>query len=168
MFLHIARCLTVGLQVALFSAATLAQNAIPMTDFRSGPGNGLYSFASSTPATVQDLIQTSRPRPAATGQGQLVLPSGAPADARMPAVVLVHGSGGVYREELTYWAKLLSEQGIAAFVIDVFSPRGVKSTGEDQSQVPATSLIWTAAGGSTCLPIPRPRKGARWSTTSST
>lgn len=136
MFSYICRLLTLGLQLALFSAATLAQNAIPVADFRSGPGNGLYSYASSTPATVMDLIQTSRPRTAATAQGQLVLPASAPADARLPAVVLVHGSGGVYPEELSYWAKLLNEQGIAAFVIDVFSPRGVKSTGEDQSQVP--------------------------------
>lgn len=136
MFLHIKRFLTVGLHLALFGAAALAQNAISLTDFSSGPGNGLYSYASSTPATVMDLIQTSRPRPAATGQGQLVLPANIPADARLPAVVMVHGSGGVYPEELTYWAKLLNEQGIAAFVIDIFNPRGVKSTGEDQSQVP--------------------------------
>jgi dienelactone hydrolase len=50
-------------------------------------------------------------------------------------VVLVHGSGGIYPEEVTFWAKLLNAQGIAAFVIDIFGPRGVKSTGEDQSQV---------------------------------
>jgi dienelactone hydrolase len=36
----------------------------------------------------------------------------------------------------SYWAKLLNEQGMAVMVIDVFSPRGVKSTAEDQSQVP--------------------------------
>ncbi len=114
----------------------LAQNAVPLTDFRSAPGNGVYSYASSTPATVADLIQANRPRPAATAQGELVLPSSAPADAKLPAVVLVHGSGGVYPEQITYWARLLNEQGIAAFVIDIFGPRGVKSTGEDQSQVP--------------------------------
>ncbi len=55
---------------------------------------------------------------------------------KLPAVVLVHGSGGIYPEEVTYWARLLNEQGIAAFVIDIFGPRGVKSTGEDQSQIP--------------------------------
>jgi dienelactone hydrolase len=51
-------------------------------------------------------------------------------------VVLVHGSGGIYPELGSYWAKLLNEQGLAVMVIDVFSPRGVKSTAEDQSQVP--------------------------------
>lgn len=139
MFLYISRFLTLGLQLAFFTASALAQKAIPVTDFRSAPGNGLYSFASSTPATVMDLMQANRPRPAATAQGQLVLPANAPTDAKLPAVILVHGSGGVYPEEFTYWAKLLNEQGIAAFVIDVFAPRGVKSTGEDQSQVPFTA-----------------------------
>ena len=136
MFSYTCRFLTLVLPSAIISTASMAQSAIPMADFSSGPGNGLYSFASSTPATVQDLIQTNRPRPVATGQGQLVLPASAPTDARLPAVILVHGSGGVYPEQLSYWAKLLNEQGTAAFVIDVFSPRGVKSTGEDQSQVP--------------------------------
>ena len=136
MFVHISRFLPVALHLALFSTTTLAQNVIPLTDFRSAPGNGLYSYASSTPPTVMELIQSNRQRPAATAQGELVMPANTPADAKLPAVVLVHGSGGIYPEEVTYWAKLLNEQGIAAFVIDVFGPRGVKSTGEDQSQVP--------------------------------
>ena len=136
MLTHFGRFLVAGVGLCLGSAASVAQNATPLPDFKSGPGNGLYSYASSTPATVMDLIHPHAPRPAAMAQGELVLPPNAPADAKLPAVVLVHGSGGVYPEEVTYWAKLLNEQGIAAFVIDVFSPRGVKSTGEDQSQVP--------------------------------
>jgi len=136
MLLSTFRQLTVVLAGTCLGAAALAQAPTAVTDFRSGPGNGLYSYASSSPATVLDLVQSSRPRPAATAQGQLVLPTNVPADAKLPAVVLVHGSGGIYPEQLTFWAKLLNEQGIAAFVIDVFGPRGVKSTGEDQSQVP--------------------------------
>ncbi len=130
------RPLTAGLLALGISAAALAQNVTPLTDFSSAPGNGVYSYASSTPATVMDLIQRNRSRPSATAQGELVLPANAAADAKLPAVVLVHGSGGVYPEEITYWAKLLNEHGFAVFVIDIFSPRGVKSTGEDQSQVP--------------------------------
>ena len=130
------RLLVVGLGLCLGSATALAQHAIALPDFKSGPGNGLYSYASSSPATVMDLIRPGAQRPAAMAQGELVLPPNAPADAKLPAVVLVHGSGGVYREEFTYWVKLLNEQGMAALVIDVFSPRGVKSTGEDQSLVP--------------------------------
>lgn len=127
--------LTIGLSLLLAANFSLAQTATPMADFRSSPGNGLYSYASSSPATVMDLLHASRPRPAATAQGELLLPPNAPKDAKSPAVVLVHGSGGIYPEETTFWAKLLNAQGIAALVIDVFGPRGVKSTGEDQSQV---------------------------------
>ena len=113
-----------------------AQTPTAVSDFSSGPGNGVYSFRSTTPATIVDLMQSSRPRPAATAQGELFLPSFSSPSARAPAVVLVHGSGGVYPELGSYWAKLLNEQGWAVLVMDVFSPRGVKSTGEDQSQVP--------------------------------
>ena len=127
--------LTFTLSLTLASHVSLAQTATPMTAFRSSPGNGLYSYASSPPATVMELLQASRPRPAATAQGELLLPPSASKDAKFPAVVLVHGSGGIYPEEVTFWAKLLNAQGIAAMVIDVFGPRGVKSTGEDQSQV---------------------------------
>lgn len=136
MALYPLRGLTCGLYLVLLGNAAIAQSATPVLDFRNGPGNGVYSFASSTPATVIELIQSSRARPPATGQGELLLPPSTSTDVKLPAVVLVHGSGGVYSEEVTYWAKLLNEQGLAAFVIDVFGPRGVKSTGEDQSQVP--------------------------------
>ena len=142
--------LTTGVFMLVCAARAFAQTVTPLADFSGAPGNGLYSYASSTPATVMDLLQSSRPRPAAMAQGQLALPANAPADARLPAVVLVHGSGGVYPEELTYWARLLNEQGIAALVMDVFGPRGVKSTGNDQSRAPATSSIWTAAACSMC------------------
>lgn len=60
----------------------------------------------------------------------------ASASGKVPAVVLVHGSGGVYPELAEFWAKRLNDQGIAAFILDIFGPRGVKSTAEDQSQVP--------------------------------
>ena len=125
-----------GLSMLCAGSVAMAQDAVPLADFRSAPGNGLYSYASSTPPSVMELVQANRPRPAANAQGQLVMPPLPPGDARVPAVVLVHGSGGIYPEEISFWARLFNEQGMAAFVIDVFGPRGVKSTGEDQSQVP--------------------------------
>ncbi len=133
--LHLPRaCWMLGALVLAHTA--WAQTAVPLADFSSGPGNGLYSYASSTPALAIDLIHPSRPRPATTVQGELLLPETASAGARVPAVVLVHGSGGVYPELVSFWARRFNEQGIAAFVIDVFGPRGVKATADDQSQVP--------------------------------
>jgi dienelactone hydrolase len=128
--------------MALLAALALAlpvaaqTQATALADFSSGPGNGLYSYASSTPATVAELVNPQRPRPPATVWAELLLPGGAAPAAGWPAVVLVHGSGGVYPELTRFWARLFNEQGIAALVIDIFGPRGVKSTAEDQSQVP--------------------------------
>lgn len=65
--------------------------------------------------------------------GQLFLPPGAD---KVPAVVLVHGSGGVYPALLDFWPKTLNAAGFAVLTLDMFVPRGVQDTVEDQSQVP--------------------------------
>jgi dienelactone hydrolase len=136
MFIHFKGSFFAGAITLLWHCTTLGQTPTPLADFKSGPGNGLYSYASSTPASVAELIKPNNSLAATTVQGQLMLPSQIPADAKVPALVIVHGSGGIYPEQISFWAKLLNEQGIAALVIDVFSRRGVKSTGEDLSQVP--------------------------------
>ncbi len=117
-------------------ARAQAGDAVAVNDFSAGPGNGTYSFASSSPRTLADAMDRSRARPPATSAGQLMLPKGAAAGSKVPAVLLVHGSGGVYPELADFWGKRFNEQGIAVFIIDIFGPRGVKSTAEDQSAVP--------------------------------
>ncbi|MBK9243425.1 MAG: dienelactone hydrolase family protein [Burkholderiales bacterium] len=126
----------VGAAMLIAAAAALAQtgDAAAVADFAAGPGNGSYSFASSTPRMLADAMDRNRQRPAATARGQLMLPAG-PA-AKVPAVLLVHGSGGLYPALADFWGKRLNEQGIAVFIIDIFGARGVKSTAEDQSLVP--------------------------------
>jgi dienelactone hydrolase len=119
--------------LAVLLAVGTAQTAVAANDFSTGPGNGHHSFASTTPATVVDLINSQRPRPAVTISGELLLPAG---PAKVPVVVLMHGSGGVYPELSSFWAKHFNDAGIGAFIVDVFGPRGVRSTVEDQGQVP--------------------------------
>jgi dienelactone hydrolase len=53
---------------------------------------------------------------------------------RLPAVVLVHGSGGM-SSNIEYWEQQLNAMGIATFAIDVFSGRGITSTVSDQTQL---------------------------------
>jgi hypothetical protein len=50
--------------------------------------------------------------------------------------VLVHGSGGVYNALLDCWPKAFNAAVVAGFKLDMFGPRGVQSTAEDQSLVP--------------------------------
>ena len=121
--------------VLLGAAAARAQPAV-VTSLADGPGNGVYAFASSTPKTLGELMQGGKEP--VNILGHLFLPAGAD---KVPAVILIHGSGGVYPALLEYWAKQFNGAGMAAFVIDMFGPRGVGSTADDQSQVPFSADV---------------------------
>ena len=60
-----------------------------------------------------------------TGKGSLVMPKGASADKPVPAIVILHGSGGIQEGREMEYAQLFAENGIAGFVIDYYAPRGV-------------------------------------------
>lgn len=132
-----AASLATVVSLALGSAAAHAQTVL--ADFSTAPPNGSYALPSWTPRTLPELI---RGRPADAEAVNLVahlfLPDAAraPGDARVPAVLLVHGSGGIYSAMLDHWPRLLNGAGYAVLSLDMFGPRGVRSTAEDQSQVP--------------------------------
>ncbi len=67
--------------------------------------------------------------------GFLLLP---PGKEKAPVMVIVHGSGGVTQEHEYAYAKELNKMGVAAFILDCFTPRGVATTYDDQSLVSAT------------------------------
>ncbi|TPG44845.1 hypothetical protein EAH89_26900 [Roseomonas nepalensis] len=71
--------------------------------------------------------------------GELRLPPG-PATARVPAVVLVHGSGGI-SGSTDLWARQLNEAGIAAFILDSFAGRGITSTVTDQDLLNSLAMM---------------------------
>lgn len=75
--------------------------------------------------------------------GELLLPSGA---GPFPAMVVVHGSGGVNKDLKKHYATALNAAGVAAFFPDSFGPRGVTRTVEDQSAVTARDMIGDAYG----------------------
>jgi len=62
-----------------------------------------------------------------TGKGTLVLPVGASSDNPVPAMVILHGSGGIKEGREMRYAKLFAQNGIAGFVVDYYEPRGVKA-----------------------------------------
>lgn len=71
--------------------------------------------------------------------GELRLPG--TANDKLPVVLLVHGSGGVGRN-IHYWVPVLNQLGIATFVIDAFTGRGVKDTIADQTQVSNYAMLF--------------------------
>jgi dienelactone hydrolase len=69
--------------------------------------------------------------------GELRIP---PSRARVPAVVLVHGSGGL-GGSMDRWAQELNGIGVAAFLMDSFTGRGVAETVTDQERVSHLTMI---------------------------
>jgi len=61
-----------------------------------------------------------------TGKATLVLPEGASADSPVPAMVILHGSGGIQKGREMEYAQLFAKNGIAGLVVDYYEPRGVK------------------------------------------
>ena len=70
--------------------------------------------------------------------GELRLPPRAA--PKVPAVVLVHGSGGI-GGAADLWARELNAIGIAAFILDTFSGRGIVSTVADQDQLASLAMV---------------------------
>jgi dienelactone hydrolase len=60
--------------------------------------------------------------------------------AKLPAVVLVHGSGGI-GPSIDRWAWELNGIGIAAFIVDSFTGRGIADTVTDQTQLPSLAMM---------------------------
>lgn len=59
---------------------------------------------------------------------------------RLPAVVLMHGSGGI-APAMEAWTRQLNSMGISTFVIDGFSGRGLTSVNQDQAKLGRLNFI---------------------------
>lgn len=70
--------------------------------------------------------------------GELRIPR--PGSDRLPAVILVHGSGGVNASH-ERWAQELNSIGVATLILDTFSGRGIVSTVNDQSQLHSLAMM---------------------------
>jgi dienelactone hydrolase len=125
------------MKVPLFAAAALlllpqlalADPVVPLADARTGR----IEFSSVTPTGPTELVRRSYPTAGTTVTGTLVLPPAA--NGRTPAMVIAHGSGGILPGREDAWAARLNALGIATFVIDSFTPRGLQSTSRDQSRL---------------------------------
>jgi dienelactone hydrolase len=74
--------------------------------------------------------------PAARIAGELRIPR---TPARVPAVVLMHGSSGI-RTNAFRWSDELLDVGVAVFIVDSFGGRGITDTGTDQSQLSTVAM----------------------------
>ncbi len=96
----------------------------------------IHSFQSVTLTDKQFLTGEKNGKPV-TLVGELRLPR--PGN-KQPVVILLHGSGGIIGF-ITDWERDLNAMGVATFVIDSFTPRGIDNTRDDQSQLGRLAMI---------------------------
>ncbi|HWK66104.1 MAG TPA: dienelactone hydrolase family protein [Rhizobiaceae bacterium] len=122
--------------LAVFAAPAHSQVLATLSDERSGH----IAFPSATPSGPSELLSGGSPE--AVISGTLVFPDGAGStNARIPAMVISHGSGGILPDREPIWAERLRKLGVATFLVDSFGPRGIGSTGADQSRLPLAASI---------------------------
>lgn len=124
----------VALGVAV--AATLAGCAVGPVQTLTDGRVGTVAFESLT-LTGQQFRQGDRNGTPVVITGELVLP--VPAAGPVPAMVLIHGSGGIGGAERS-WARELRALGLATFTVDSFTGRGATQTVDDQSRVVSESM----------------------------
>jgi dienelactone hydrolase len=97
----------------------------------------LYVLPTTTLTDEQFLIGARDGRPA-TIAAELRLP--ATGTAKVPALVMVHGSGGITGGD-DRWSRELNDMGIATFLLDGFTERGIVATTTDQFQFGTLAMI---------------------------
>lgn len=86
------------------------------------------TFASASPFSPADFADLAD-APKAAARATLFLPPGRHRPGTVPAVIMLHGSGGVlWAREMTY-GRQLAAMGVAALVIDAFAARRELGTG---------------------------------------
>ena len=116
--------------LALMAAGAMSSVALaePRTTLADG-AVGTIEFSTYTPASQRPLItRTYLQQPAAVISAILSLPADSTfeREGTVPAVILMHGTGGVSDAREHGWAKRFNSWGMAALVVDSFTGRGIK------------------------------------------
>jgi dienelactone hydrolase len=95
----------------------------PIADLSAGQSGTLY-YATRTPFDLDVILGDLEAATPTTGVGTLFLPD-VEGSEPVPAMVLLHGSGGIKPGREMEYGQLLADNGIAAFVVNYYLPRGI-------------------------------------------
>jgi dienelactone hydrolase len=116
--------------------AAFALLAQPASAFAQVARIEYHAFQTTTLTDEQFLVGSKEGKPVVVA-GELRIP---PGTGRLPLVILVHGSGGVFGL-IDDWAGKLNALGVATFAFDSFTGRGIENTREDQAQLGRLAMI---------------------------
>ncbi len=120
-----------SIAIATFTAVVCA---LPMSVHAQIARMEILAFPSTT-LTDEEFLSGKREGKAVTITGALRIPK--PGTEKLPLVVLLHGSGGI-SGFVTDWEQEFNAMGLATFVVDSWSGRGVASVVNNQSLLPRT------------------------------
>ena len=83
-------------------------------------------FQTKSPYDLSVLLNDYANAKPTTGKGALHLPDNASADNPVPAIIILHGSGGIAPGREDRYAKFYNDLGVAAFILDYYAPRGAR------------------------------------------
>ena len=117
-------------------AQTLASPGTPVARFE------YRAFASQT-LTDQEFLIGKKDNSSISLAAELRFPSGVPANQKLPAIVLLEGSGGLGSSDaaMDSWKADLNKLGIVTVAIDSFTNRGIFNTMADQTQLGRLNMI---------------------------
>ena len=98
-----------------------------ISDFSSAP-DGIVGFPSFNAYSSQDIANGGATTTRQSSGGFLVLPTNASKDNPVPAVIILHGSGGDWGGHGVAMANYLAKKGIAALAVDTFAARNLRKT----------------------------------------
>jgi dienelactone hydrolase len=94
--------------------------------------------------TGEEFLKGTTPGKSHLLAAELRIPQGQ--KSKFPAVVLIHGSGGV-SGSMDLWIHALNQAGMATLVVDTFSGRGITSTVQDQTLLHSLAMMVDAYRG---------------------
>lgn len=118
-----------------FSAIVQAQELRPLHEATSGKIE--FTSVALDSSTAQAVRKTLKFTESISGDLQFPDKPGA-----VPAMVVLHGSGGPNQTTATEWSRWIRSLGVATFTVDSFTSRSIANTVSDQSQIsyPASAL----------------------------
>lgn len=129
--------LTSSLRLFVYTSLAMLVAGTPTGGYAQVARMEIHSFQSTT-LTDQEFLSGHKEGRPVTLAGELRLPRSG--TDRLPVVVLVHPSGGVSGSVID-WEQELNAMGVATFVIDSFTARGIVNTINDQSQLGRLAMI---------------------------
>jgi dienelactone hydrolase len=119
---------------------------VALADFSRAPAGEVW-FPGFNARSAQDLLQGGATAVAEPVIGTLVLPAEASAGHKVPAVVILHGSGGDFTHRSTHLAEKLAAVGIAGFAVDTFRSRDLTAEDDYFARLLKASIYTQIADG---------------------